>query len=64
MQERLLTVEEVASLTGWHYMTVYRKGLAGKIPGRVKLDNSVRFKESKINEWLENPNKEIQSSGE
>jgi excisionase family DNA binding protein len=59
MQERLLTVEEVASLTGWHYMTVYRKGLAGKIPGRVKLDNSVRFKESKINEWLEDPGREV-----
>ena len=55
----LLTVSEVALLVGWNASTVYRKALAGRIPGCLKLDGSVRFRTSKIREWLEDPAKEI-----
>jgi excisionase family DNA binding protein len=55
----LLSVSEVALLVGWNASTVYRKALAGRIPGCLKLDGSVRFKTSKIREWLEDPAKEV-----
>jgi excisionase family DNA binding protein len=58
MPERMISVQEIAHLTGWHLMTVYRKAASGEIPGRVKLGRSVRFKESTITEWLEDPTKE------
>jgi excisionase family DNA binding protein len=58
-EKLLLSVSEVALLVGWNTSTVYRKALAGKIPGCLKLDGSVRFKTSKIKEWLEDPAKEI-----
>ena len=51
--DKLLSVFELSDLTGWHPITIYRKGLVGEIPGRIKLGKrSVRFKESKIEEWL------------
>ena len=51
--ERLLSVLELSTLTHWHPITIYRKGLAGEIPGRIKLGRrSIRFKESEIEEWL------------
>jgi predicted DNA-binding transcriptional regulator AlpA len=53
MNEKLLSVLELASLIQWNTSTVYRKALAGKIPGCVKLDGSVRFRESKIKEWID-----------
>jgi excisionase family DNA binding protein len=59
MLERMISVEELAHLTGWHPMTIYRKAASGEIPGRIKLGKSVRFKESTITEWLEDPNKEV-----
>jgi excisionase family DNA binding protein len=55
--ERMLSAGNLADLTGWHVMTVYRKAAAGEIPGRIKLGKSVRFRESKIIEWLEDPAK-------
>lgn len=53
INEKLLSVPEVAALVGWNSSTVYRKALLGRIPGCLKLDGSVRFKESKIREWIE-----------
>ena len=50
--ERLVSVEEVARLTGWNIQTVYAKARAGLIPGKVKLSGSVRFQESAIQKWL------------
>ena len=53
MIERLISVREVSDLTGWHPITIYKKGMAGEIPGRIKLGRrSIRFKESEIEEWL------------
>lgn len=52
MVERLLSVHDVSALTGWSPFTIYRKAASGDIPGRVKLGFSLRFRESKIKEWL------------
>jgi excisionase family DNA binding protein len=59
MDEKLLSVTELAALVGWNSSTVYRKALAGRIPGFLKLDGSVRFRESKIREWIEKAGKEV-----
>ena len=53
MLERLISVREVSDLTGWHPVTIYKKGMAGEIPGRIKIGRrSIRFRESEIEEWL------------
>ncbi len=53
MLERLISVREVSDLTGWHPITIYKKGMAGEIPGRIKIGRrSIRFRESEIEEWL------------
>ena len=52
MSERFLTVQALSNLTGWSPFTIYRKSSAGKIPGRVKLGSSLRFRESEIDAWL------------
>jgi excisionase family DNA binding protein len=62
MVERLLSVAELAALVGWNLSTVYRKALSGKIPGCLKLDGSVRFKESKIKEWLNEAERAAQNN--
>lgn len=50
--ERLLSVKDVARLTGWSPLTIYNKSLAGEIPGKVKLGVSLRFRESDVQIWL------------
>ncbi len=53
MDERLLTVPDLVSLTNWAPITIYRKGANGEIPGKVKLGKrSIRFRESEVREWL------------
>ena len=53
MSEKFLTVSDVAGLTGWSPLTVYKKAANGQIPGRVKLGkSSLRFRESMITAWL------------
>ncbi len=53
MREHLLSVHQVAELTGWSPFTIYKKSAAGEIPGRVKLGkSSLRFKASEIDAWL------------
>ena len=53
MQERLLSVRDLVSRTGWSAITIYRKGSLGEIPGKVKLGKrSVRFLESAVETWL------------
>lgn len=52
MVEHMISVEELAQVTGWHPMTIYRKARDGEIPGAVKLGRSVRFRESAIEGWL------------
>jgi excisionase family DNA binding protein len=54
MSERLLSVDDIADLTGWTPGTIYKKAQRGRIPGRCKLDGSLRFKQSSVDSWLEN----------
>ena len=59
MQDRLLLVRDLVSLTGWAPMTIYRKGSLGEIPGKVKLGKrSIRFRESEVKAWLGENGKE------
>jgi excisionase family DNA binding protein len=51
--ERFITADEIAYRTGWHLMTVYRKAKSGQIPGVTRLGNSLRFKWSEVEAWLE-----------
>jgi len=51
--ERLLSVQNVAELTGWSPLTIYKKTAAGEIPGRVRIGKrTVRFKQSEVLAWL------------
>ena len=50
--EKLLLARDIAKLTHWHLITVYKKSAAGEIPGRVKLGVSLRFRKSEIEVWL------------
>ena len=58
MIDRMFSVDEVARITGWHPMTIYRKGTLGEIPGRLKLGRNVRFRESAIEQWLKDVTEE------
>jgi excisionase family DNA binding protein len=49
---RLLTVDEVASLTGWKPATIRQKVWRRELP-YVKLGRSVRFRESEISHLIE-----------
>ena len=49
---RLLTVDEVAELTGWRQATIRQKVWRRKLP-YVKLNRSVRFRESEIMKLIE-----------
>ncbi len=55
--EQYLTVRDLAHITGWDRFTIYRKSLAGEIPGKTKLGRSLRFKRSAIEAWLRNAEK-------
>jgi excisionase family DNA binding protein len=50
---RLLTVDEVAALTGWRPATVRQKVWRRELP-YVKLGRAVRFKEDEIATIIEN----------
>lgn len=53
MVERLLSVHDLAGLTGWSPLTIYKKAAAGIIPGRVIIGKrSLRFKQSDVLTWL------------
>lgn len=53
MQERLLSVRDLVSLTGWAPITIYRKGSLGEIPGKIRIGKrSVRFRKSEVEAWL------------
>lgn len=51
--EKLLSVRDLSTVTGWSPLTIYKKASQGQIPGRVKLGVSLRFKESSIRKWLQ-----------
>lgn len=48
----LLSVEDLAHITGWRPFTIYKKAAAGQIPGRIKLGRSLRFRRSEVEAWL------------
>jgi len=50
---KLLTVKQVAALTGWSVHTVYQKAWRREIPF-IKLGRSIRFKEEEIMKLIEN----------
>ena len=52
MSDKLLSARDLANLTGWSLLTIYKKSSAGQIPGRVKLGHSLRFRESEVEAWL------------
>ena len=55
MTDQLLSVQDVARLTGWSPFTVYKKSASGEIPGRLKIGkNSLRFRASQVEKWLAN----------
>ena len=49
---RLLTVDQVARLTGWRPATIRQKVWRRELP-YVKLGRSVRFKEAEIQKLIE-----------
>jgi excisionase family DNA binding protein len=54
MNDQLLSVQDVAHLTGWSMFTIYKKSAAGEIPGRLKIGkNSLRFRAAEVEKWLE-----------
>ncbi|MBI3599354.1 MAG: helix-turn-helix domain-containing protein [Nitrospinae bacterium] len=56
MQERLMTVDEVAVMLNISEHTVYIWGLRGDIPV-VKLGGAVRYKIKDIEKWIEEKTK-------
>jgi excisionase family DNA binding protein len=55
MNDQLLSVQDVARLTGWSLFTIYKKSAAGEIPGRLKIGkNSLRFRATEVEKWIEN----------
>jgi excisionase family DNA binding protein len=58
---KFLSVREVADVTGWSPLTVYKKSSAGEIPGRVKLGFSLRFRETEITKWLRQAQRNMKS---
>ena len=53
MHDRLLTTREVAASLGLSPETVLRRYRAGELPGYRLGSNVLRFRESKIEAWLE-----------
>lgn len=48
--EKLLTVNDLAELLQQERQTVYKN--ADSIPGRIKLNGALRFRESAIRDWI------------
>jgi len=60
--EKLLTVREIASYTGCHEQTIYRKVEAGEIPF-TKIGGRYRFRKKEIDSWMEKNSFKPQVSG-
>lgn len=50
-EARLLTVDEVAALLGFHRQTVYEKVASGEIP-HIRIGRTVRFDQGELRRWL------------
>ena len=53
MEERLLTIDDIAEFLQVNPMTIYAWVRDGKIPA-FKIGKVLRFKKSEIDEWLKN----------
>ena len=53
MSEKLMKIDSVAQLLQLSKRTVHRLNCAGKIPAPVKINGSIRWRESDINRWLD-----------
>lgn len=54
--DRFMRLKEVLELTSLRRATLYRKIQAGTFPRQVQITlRCVRWRQSAINEWLENP---------
>jgi excisionase family DNA binding protein len=52
MIEKLLTIEEVAEITGIAVKTIYTRGSGTKTLPRIKLGGALRFRESDVRDWI------------
>lgn len=50
--ERLMSVDEVATMLGYHRRTVYMKVEANEIP-HIRIGKSIRFSRADLTEWLD-----------
>ena len=51
LEDRLLTVREVAEYLGYSRRTIYDKVAAYEIP-HIRLDSTLRFRKSEIDHWI------------
>ena len=49
--DRMMTVDEVAALLGFHRVTVYDKVSRGEIP-HIRIGRTIRFDRERLNEWI------------
>lgn len=54
MEKELLTVRSVSKLLDMSEHTTYKLASKGVIPGRIKIEKSVRFNKEIVLDWLEN----------
>jgi excisionase family DNA binding protein len=50
-EERMLTVDDVATLLGFHRVTVYEKVGRGEIP-HVRIGRAIRFDREVLSRWI------------
>jgi len=51
-QERLITLDEVESITGFKSSYIYSKIQKGLFPQPVKIGTASRWRESKVLQWV------------
>jgi excisionase family DNA binding protein len=52
VKEKLLSVKAVADILSVSRRTVHRLNSAGKLPKSIRINGSVRWRESDIVEWI------------
>jgi len=54
MEEKLLTINELANIVGFRKSTIYKFIKKGKFPKQIKIGKSSRWKLSDIQNWIKN----------
>ena len=52
MIDKLLTIEEVAEITGLAVRTIYVRGGGTKTLPRVKIGHTLRWREQDVRDWI------------